>query len=259
MALADRLPKHLPEVIAVRADWNAWLAEEVKGKDLFSSPDSDSWCCAAKSLAYLQIDSIEHTWRILGSVAREARSARLLDMVVPFFSTIESVMEAQIKPAPRKLTAQEIKTVERRVTDALIQMERSGVPDTLNHFDLNPGNVIVHAGNCKFLDWAEGAVGNPFFSMEYLRQHFMQTFCGQEDVAIEFRKSYSNAWRSLLPDSTVERMFELVPLTAAFAFAATVLPWEDPYVNAKPEIAGFLRSLARRMHREYEQLSCSAA
>jgi hypothetical protein len=258
-ALADWFPKHVPKVIAAREDWNAWLAEEIEGEDLFSASDPASWHCAVGRLAELQITSVRHASQILACGARDARSPRLLDMVVPFFSTIESLMEAQIKPAPRKLTAQEIKTVEQHVTDALLQMERSGVPDTLNHFDLNPGNAIAVNGNCKFLDWAEAGIGIPFFSMEYLRLHFLSAFAGQHDAEIEFRNSYFDHWRSVVPGSTVERVGELVPLLAAFAFAALVLPWDTPNLIARPGVAGLLRSLARRMYRECEHLSSLAA
>ncbi len=259
MTLAARFPKHMPEVLAVREDWNAWLAKEVKGEDLFSSPDSSSWCRAAASLVELQIASVEHASQLLASGTRDARCSRLLNIVVPFFSTIESLMEAQIKPTPRRLAAEEIKTIERRVTSALLELERAAVPDTLNHFDLNPGNAMIADGSCRFLDWAEAAIGNPFFSMEYLQQHFLRAFPGQEQARMEFRKSYLDLWRSLLPEATLERVLELIPLIAAYAFAATVLPWDDPHLDENPALAGFLRGLARRMHRECQRLTLRAA
>jgi hypothetical protein len=259
MLVADRFPRHVPKVIAVRKDWNAWLTEEVEGDDLFSDSDPASWCRAVACLAELQIASVGHASQILASCVRDARSSTLLAQVVPFFSVLEVLMQAQITPTPPKLTKQEMETVKRQVVRALQEMKQAAVPDTLNHFDLNPGNAISAGTNYKFLDWAEAGLGNPFFSMEYLRQHFVNAFAGQPDAEIEFRNSYVECWRSVLPGSTVERTAELVPLVAAFAFAATVLPWDMPNLSAKTGLASLLRSLARRMYRECEHLSSLAA
>jgi len=156
------------------------------------------------------------------------------------------------------LNAQEIRATELRLTEALRELEAAAIPDALNHFDLNPGNAIVYRGECKFLDWAEAAIGNPFFSFEYLRQHFVRALGEGVDAAAEFRKSHVNVWRTVLSHSAIERTCELMQLVAPFALAAT-LPWNDPHGDAKSEFGGFLRSLARRMHREAEQLIPRAA
>jgi hypothetical protein len=167
-------------------------------------------------------------------------------------------MEAQVKTAPRRLNAQEIRATEHRLRDALHELETAAIPDALNHFDLNPGNAIVCGRECKFVDWAEAAIGNPVFSFEYLRQHFVRLVADGADAATEFRRSYVNVWRTVLSHSAVERTCELMPLIAPFAFAAT-LPWNDALGDTKSEFGGLLRSLARRMHREAEQLLCRVA
>jgi aminoglycoside phosphotransferase (APT) family kinase protein len=133
-------------------------------------------------------------------------------------------------------------------------MESLAIPDTLNHFDMNPANVIVQPVKCKFLDWAEAAVGNPFFSFEYLRQHFLRVFGDQPEAVTKLRKAYGDVWSRLLPELAIHRAMELMPLLAPFAFAATALPWNAVRGEAQSESAGLLRSLARRMHREAEQL-----
>src|SRR5262249_3301373 len=132
------------------------------------------------------------------------------------------------------------------------------IPDALNHFDLNPTNAIVCLSECKFLDWAEAGVGNPFFSFEYLRQHFLRAFSEDLEAAAKVRDSYANVWRRLLPDSVIRLAMELMPLVAPFAFALTTLPWNGSHQNADARLRGFLRSLARRMHREAKQLGKAA-
>jgi hypothetical protein len=256
--LSGLFPRHMAKLIAVSSDWNAWLSDEIQGVLLDSIHDLESWCRAAESLAKLQVASIGHTSTILACGAHDSRVASLLSLVSPFFAAIRGLMEAQVKTAPRRLNADEIRATELRLTETLQELEAAAIPDTLNHFDLNPGNAIVCGRECKFVDWAEAAVGNPFFSFEYLRQHFVRALGDGADDAEKFRKSYVNVWRTVLSHSAIERTCVLMQLIAPFAFAAT-LPWNDARGNAQFELGGLLRSLARRMHREAEQLSCRAA
>ena len=48
--------------------------------------------------------------------------------------------------------------------------------DTVGHMDLSPANIFGTTGRAVFLDWAEAFVGDPFFSFEYLLQHFRRKF-----------------------------------------------------------------------------------
>lgn len=256
--LADRLPRHIPVLLARHSKWNAWLALEAEGQDLYSSLNPDHWCRAADSLAELQITSIENAPEILAAGARDIRSEPLLALAVPFFAKLEELMEQQTKLTPKRLTREEIKLTQQRVIEALVELEAAGIPDTINHLDLNPGNVLIAPGTCIFLDWSEAAVGNPFFSMEYLRQHFVRAFQGQAGAKTAFLVSYLDRWRSILPGQTVETAVRLAPLMALFAYAASSLPWHLS-LSSRPELAGFIRSLVRRMHRESEELSTRRA
>jgi hypothetical protein len=193
--------------------------------------------------------------QILAAGAHDARLENLLHKTTPFFSAMEGIMEMQTKPSPRKLKVEEVRLVRQRVVDALLQMGAAEVPDSLNHLDLNPGNVFVDSGKSTFLDWAEATVGNPFFSSEYLRQHFVKVFCAEQETAEPFEQSYVKRWSSILPGKAIKTMLRVVPLTAIYAFAASALPWHDPDLSRRHEIAAYLRSLVRRMYRESELLS----
>lgn len=256
--LSALFPRFTPETISSRNDWNAWLANEVEGKALDSGRDLSAWCCAAKSLAELQIASIGHVPSILGSGAHDSRTTKLLVQVAPFFAEIETLMQVQFKTPPRKLCASEIRVLGLQLTESFNHLDSLKIPDTLNHFDLNPANTIVCSGECKFLDWAEAAVGNPFYSFEFLRQHFLRLFGEEPEAVKNFRESYANGWRRLLPEYAIELAMEFMPLIAPFAFAVTTLPWIAAHRKVRPESAGFLRSLARRMLREAEQRTRAA-
>jgi hypothetical protein len=220
--------------------------------------DIAAWQRAAESLADLQIASIPHTPDILAAGARDVRAKFLLTMADSFFKVMERIMLQQTKASPPALNAREINEVKEHIVSLLGDMELTWVPDTLNHLDPNPGNVFVSESASTFLDWADAAVGNPFFTFEYLRQHFRRTFPCAEAVEAELCNSYLSRWTPLLPVKTLERMIRFAPLAALFAYAASTLPWYGTTFGNE-SLEAFLRSLVRRMHHESQCLKKSAA
>ena len=257
--LAARHPQYMPEVLAVRAEWNAWLAREACGHGLYDSLDLAAWCRAAESLAELQIASLPHAPDFLTAGAHDVRPSTLLDLVGPYFSMAEQIMHAQTKTTVRRLAKEEISEVRDRVSEALRELAESGIPNALNHLDLNPCNVVVSPGKVTFLDWAEAGVGNPFFSAEYLRKHFQRTFSPLSEDEQKFRESYQSPWKPILGRESTERFWHFVPLAAAFAFAVSAIPWNEPKLSHQPELASYSRSLIRHMHRESKQIKASRA
>ncbi len=257
--LAARLPHFVPELLAVNADWNAWLAWEAGGRGLYDSPDLATWCRVAESLAELQIASLQHTADFLAAGAHDVRAATLVNLVDPYFSMAEEVMQTQTKTTLRRLDQQEIGEIRDYVSEALRKLEAAGIPNTLNHLDLNPCNVVVSTRKVTFLDWAEAGVGNPFFSAEYLRQHFLRTFSSPSEGEQKFCDSYRNPWRSFLRRGPTEALWHLVPLAAVFTFAVCAIPWNEPKLGQQPEFAAYSRSLIRRMHRESQRIKSSRA
>ena len=132
-------------------------------------------------------------------------------------------------------------------------MEALGIPETLGHLDLNPGNIIVSPSRCTFLDWAEAYVGNPFFSLEYLREHLRRRNGTDSTVETKLVESYCAQWEHVVPPAAVAEGLELAPLLAVFAYAAGSYAWEDTE-RLQLATAGYLRSLTRRMHREGNEL-----
>jgi aminoglycoside phosphotransferase (APT) family kinase protein len=254
MELTARFPSHLPVPIATCSDWNAWLTKEAAGQDLFNCMEMSAWERAAESLADLQIASIEDTPDILAAGGRDVRVAHLLGLADPFFEVMERTMQRQTKAAPPPLHPHEINRVKEHVISLLHEMEFTHIPDTLNHLDPNPGNIFVSERTCTFLDWADAAVGNPFFSFEYLRQHFLRTFPTGQAAEAKLCHSYLSRWSSILPDKTAEQMMRITPLAALFAYAASALLWNETNAGNPLELQAFLRSLGRRMRHESEYL-----
>jgi hypothetical protein len=252
--LAQLFPNHSPGVLAARPEWNGWLTREAAGKLLCEVWEGALWQRAAAALAELQIDSIDHGARILGAGARDLGVAELSKLIQPFMESMSELMERQTKVPPATLGRDELLLLGDRIQSALDALEALGIPETLGHLDLNPGNIIVSPGRCTFLDWAEAYVGNPFFSLEYLREHLRRTSGMDSAVETKLVQVYCAQWEQVVPTAAVAEGLALAPLLAVFAYAAGSNAWEDAERLEEPATAGYLRSLTRRMHLEANEL-----
>jgi aminoglycoside phosphotransferase (APT) family kinase protein len=203
----------------------------------------------------LQIDSIDHGARILGAGARDLGAAELSKLIRPFMESMAELMKRQTKVPPGALGHEELLLLGDRIQSALDALEALGIPETLGHLDLNPGNIVVSSSRCAFLDWAEAYVGNPFFSFEYLLEHLRRTNGTDSAVETKLVESYCAQWEHAVSPSVVAEGLALAPLMAVFAYAAGSNAWEDVERLEEPATAGYFRSLTRRMHRETTELA----
>jgi Phosphotransferase enzyme family len=255
LKLAELLPQFLPEVLATRPEWNAWLSREVEGTNLGETKEAAIWERAAAKLAELQIDSISRVDSILDAGAHDLRADRLFDSVDPFFEVVTRLMEQQTKVSPPALSREELGLLKLRLEDALTLLGDFGIPHTLGHLDLNPSNIVVTADGCVFLDWAEAYVGLPFFSFEYLLEHFRREVGRDSVFESAFVNAYRSPWQQFLSDDLTSEAFPLAPLTAVFAYAAGTQAWKDGEKLRDAKTGRYFRSLARRMNREAMQLT----
>jgi len=253
-ALAQLLPDYLPQMLATRPDWNGWLSWEVNGKPLSEVQDEADWVRAAETLASMQRQSVDHNSRILCAGAHDLRPAVLSKRVQPFMSALAELMESQTKVPPPTLGHQDLQLLADSLHSALDALASMGIPETLGHLDPNPGNIIVSENRCAFLDWAEAYVGHPFFSLEYLLQHARRTFGDAADITTKMIAAYCPQWDGMASSSEIVSALAFASLVAVFAYATGSEIWKSERLQ-EGTVAGYVRSLARRMHREAVKLA----
>ncbi len=253
--LAQLFPNYLPRILATRADWNGWLTREVEGRVLCEVQEPALWERSAAALAKLQIDSIDQGARILAAGARDLGTSALSKLIQPFIEIMAQLMEWQPKVPPPVLRRKELLLLGDRIQSALDALEALGIPETLGHLDLNPGNIVISPNRCAFLDWAEAYVGNPFFSFEYLLEHLRRTLGTASAVEARLIGSYCAQWEQVVPPAAVAEGLALAPFLAVFAYAAGSNAWEDTERLQEPATAGCLRGLTRRMNHEANNLA----
>ncbi len=249
VVLTELFPKYTPTIIATRPECNGWLSLEAEGTALDQIQRVNDWEGAATALAGLQIESIGERDRLLSCGARDLRFNTLAGLIDPFFESANELMKQQAKVPPAILNHRELLLLVQRVRAALGRLESLGLPETVGHLDMNPGNVVVSEGSCTFLDWAEAYVGPPFFTFQYLIEHLRRA--AGPDSALEGRiiAQYVGQWRAIASISRIEEAFSLASLLAIFAYAAGSNAWSSGMVLRNPQAASYVRSLTRRMQR----------
>jgi hypothetical protein len=258
LALAELLPQYVPAILGARPEWNGWLVLEVEGVNLGETQDTQHWGAASSALAKLQIKSISRCKTLVASGARDLRASALLKLVRPFMDAMGQLMEQQTKAPPQVLSKNELKLLGEQIEEALSVSAELQIPDSLGHLDLNPGNVIVSESRCVFLDWAEAYVGNPLFSFQYLVEHFRGMAGVNVTTESALTSAYVEEWQSLVSPESLEEASALAPLLTVFAYAAANEACNQARIQ-NLKVAGYLRSLTRRMHREANRLKDRSA
>lgn len=86
-----------------------------------------------------------------------------------------------------------------------------GIPDTLSHGDLHPGNVAYDGREVRIFDWTDGCVTHPFLDGSHLAG-MLDWYGTGEGEAERVLQAYAQPWREALPEAVVHRALELAPL-----------------------------------------------
>jgi hypothetical protein len=250
VSLSRFFPGYLPPILGVHPLWNAWLSEEISNTTLEQFTDLFVWERVTEDLAELQIASIGKCCALLDNQCRDLRLSKLIELIPPFLARMAEFMAAQQKQPPPPLTIRELDFLGERLQEAISVLQDFGFPETLGHIDFNPGNILITPARCVFLDWAEACVTHPFTTFEYLAEHLRRSGTADAGGCNRVAAAYLRPWRSFLSPEDLTRTMAVSPLVAVFSYAVAGNAWRSPDALHNSSEAGFLRSLARRMHSE---------
>jgi hypothetical protein len=254
LSLAKYFSAYTPKLLAAKEDWNGWLSLEASGMPLSEYSGLDDWMSVASCLARLQISSCGQTLHLLDVGCRDLRSNALARVTPPFLELMTELMAQQTKISPAPLSKLELRELATQLLEAISAFEQFQVPNTLGHLDFNPGNILLSRDECVFLDWAEACVGSPFFTFQYLVEHWRRTYGADPGPERSLVAAYSKPWSRPLNSEQIRAALRLTPLLALFAYAAGSSGCRDRR-TITPEAARHLRSLARRLKREADFLT----
>jgi hypothetical protein len=242
--LAELCPDFLPQRIAKREDWNAWLmADAGLPQILWSFPDLKQAVC---SMAAMQKQTLGRVRELLDAGAFDLRVDTLRNHIPKLFNYLEEAMVKQVSTNVPRIEGVRLREMEVVLGDCCLRMESLGIPDTLIHNDLNSGNILFKGERCVFTDWCEAGVGNPFLSFQLLS--LLQP-PGVDNWTTKLRSSYTYCWVDSFDTSKAERAFVFAPALTILAYLFGRGTWLHSSRRYEPEFEGYARSLARHLDR----------
>ena len=235
------LPEHAPPVLAADVD-RAWLLmEDMTGadEDHEDAPPSGLGLAAARIAATLQLRSLDH----LDEIEAAGTPLRgLAETLRGFGEVLDGSIELD-DLTPEELAA--ARGCRDEVHAVVGELDGLGVPETLIHGDLHPGNVAHHHDALMFYDWSDAAVSHPFLDVVHLLRSIPD---GERDAA---REAYADVWRAAYPDLDVDRALELAAQVNAVyqmvTYEQICRTLEDAsYWELSGVTARFLRNLPER-------------
>jgi hypothetical protein len=245
--LASHFGDYLPRVLAQRPAWNAWVTED-SGQPLADIATYSAYRQTIASLGCLQGASTNHIGTLLVSGCADLRTRALAGQIWGLFTYLEEAMERQTSTKSTPLSSYRLRELARIVEDTCSKVDALGMPDALIHNDINLSNVLVNGPCSVFIDWAEGAVGNPFLTFEHLRVQILRDRSTAGWMP-SLEQLYRRQWADILSDSKIAQGLILSRMLAIVAHLIGRGTWLSSEMRPSPMFEAHARSLAREMDR----------
>ncbi|MEP6650324.1 MAG: aminoglycoside phosphotransferase family protein [Lapillicoccus sp.] len=202
-------PELVPVLLAHDPGRRAILMDHIPGEDQFDLADEAVVEAMVRRWVGVQavlVDDVEHG---LAVGARDHRSAALLA------DAQDLLGRAEVRTALTDSDRAAVETLVAELPRRLDDIAACGLPDTLLHGDMHPGNWRRDGDRLTLLDWGDVGVGNPIFD----QRAFVERLA---DPGLRDRTSrlWATLWQDLVPGSDPARAAYLLGPVAQLAAAA---------------------------------------
>jgi hypothetical protein len=245
---------YLPEVLATKIEWNAWLMSgEATDISRFPPGSTELQACleeAAQSLALLQIQVIGQKQALLDQGAFDQRTTTMLWHADATFSQIEHAMSLQTSTNVPRLDKSRLRDLRQIFGKVIEYTERLGLPDTVLHGDISLGNILRSSTHYQFTDWCEAYVGFPLIALQHLL--LLNT---TENLKLKLERDrrivdrYRTAMAEVCDLEVMQKGLIVMPLLAAVSALYGRGRWIKAPPRDHPRRQAYVRTLARHMDR----------
>jgi len=211
LRLVERVAPGLVPPLLAAGPHGRMLLGHVPGDDRYGAgPD----LCARVAEAFhpVQAHFADHPGELRAIPDGRLDAARFAAVAEPFYDSVDG-LAALVEALPKRFA----------------EVGECGVPDTLVHGDLHPGNVRTGpGGRLTILDWGDCVIGHPAFDILRLT--------GQLDDPGALVRDWAYRWQRTVPGSEPQRAYRLLRPVAALraaavyaAFLDAIEPSEWPY------------------------------
>lgn len=226
-ALAAIDPRRFAATLAVDAQRGWLLMRGLRGRGLDAWREIEDWEAALQSFAEIQIATIDRLSDLRALGVPERRLDALTVRIEPLLSDASATLPGQ----PAGLNDEQRATLRDlvpRLQAMSAELSSFGLPATLEHGDLWPGQIIGVDSGYAFIDWSDSSIAHPFFSLLLFLVEIEDYFPKAPGIRNRLRDAYLKPWRAFGGSAWLEHTFELAqPLAAlhqALTYQEVVLP-----------------------------------
>jgi hypothetical protein len=194
----------------------------------------------------MQQASVPHVNELLRHRFIDQRIPALREAMVAMMPYLEDAVYSQRAAGIPALGTGRVKEIAGIFEDVCIDLEETGIPDTVVHNVLNSGNILIGKGTCVFTDWAQAGVGNPLVALDQVQQYLGQNQRLSSWLPFIVR-SYREQWRSRIADVKFDRALRSIRLLSIVTHLATRRHWLISQYRHQPGLDSYIRSLLRQM------------
>jgi hypothetical protein len=216
-ALARRDPAHFPRVLAVDVERHWMLMPDLCGSTLDTLPDVVRWEEALCHFACAQVSLVDQVDALLALGC----PARRLDKLAAHIDALLIDTPAMLPDRSGGLSKDQIDALRSHAGQfkaMCAELARYRIPETLEHGDFAPGQIIVDDNSYVFIDWSDSSIAHPFFSMNFFSDiaEMSEYLPGVPGLRRRLRDAYLEPWTRYEPIDRLIEAYELAQSLSAF-------------------------------------------
>jgi hypothetical protein len=250
--LTKLCPGHLPEVLDVRPEWNAWIMPDKRSSDPMLPVDPAQRLalleCAVTAMAELQVRTIGCDAELLAAGGFDQRTGVLRTDSELLFERIGEAMSLQTSTKAPRIAGERLRRLHQTFDATCDFVEEIAMPATVLHGDMNVGNVLYDDGHCQFIDWSEAYIGFPLVTLQHLlllnQPSDVQLKSRWDRILID---RYRAVMSQVCGQDAMDRGIACMPMIAAASAMYERGQWLRTSLANNPRRQVYVRTLARHM------------
>jgi hypothetical protein len=224
---------HVPRLVAADVTRRWMVTRDVSGPTLAEVDAVEAWEEVVRACARLQKESIQGLAEGSLSSLYDWRPETVAGGLEGLMEELEWLQEGYDDPlSPDEAAA--LRAGMPRLREMCLEVARGGVPATLEHHDLHPGNVRISGGTPVFLDWAWSSVTHPFLSLCSLVPEGVLP-AGVRPARERLVRAYFEEWKEYGSPDALAAVFDLVDRWKVVEYGFADAEWMRAYLE---ELAG---------------------
>ena len=245
--LADVDPGFVPPLIAVDPTAGRLLMSHVAGPLLADVSEREAWVATMSRLAEIQrVLSAERDSLAVAGVA--AAPLGTLAEATPRLLADRELGRVGLEGGSDEATAAWLAGHADDLAQACLDLAAEGIPDSLDHGDLSPSQVIVGEMGPVIFDWSDASITNPFLSLGSFLSGPPGIPTGSRPAILD---AYLRLWRDAMGERDLERAVSLaevvLPLHLARLYRDRILPGLEQPWEMDRVVPRLLTTLATRL------------